>query len=55
MISARSAKDEIIEGIGTHDPDRRFADGVQWYAEAFWSGRHGLQFLFADLAEAAQR
>ncbi len=53
VISARSAKDEIIEGIEALD--RRFAIGVQWHPEAFWNRPHGFHSLFAGLVEAARR
>jgi putative glutamine amidotransferase len=52
VVSARSAKDGVIEGIEA--PDRRFAVGVQWHPEGFWREEVGFHPLFAALAEATR-
>jgi putative glutamine amidotransferase len=51
VVSARSS-DDVIEGVEV--PGRRFALGVQWHPESFWSRSDGFDGLFSALVEAAR-
>ncbi len=53
VVSARSAPDDVVEGIEL--PDRRFALGVQWHPESFWREAEGFRPLFDALVRAATR
>ncbi len=52
VISARSAKDDVVEGIEM--PGRRFVVGVQWHPESFWGRPEGFAPLFEALTAATQ-
>jgi putative glutamine amidotransferase len=50
VVSARSKKDDVIEGIEM--PDRKFVLGVQWHPESFWGRPEGFRPLFEALTAA---
>lgn len=50
VVSARSAADQVIEGVEM--PDRHFVVGVQWHPEAFWDRPAGFTPLFEGLVAA---
>jgi putative glutamine amidotransferase len=52
VVSARSAVDDVIEGIEA--PDRRFALGVQWHPEGFWKQTESFHPLFEALVREGE-
>jgi putative glutamine amidotransferase len=53
VVSAVSPEDGVIEGIEV--PEKRFAVGVQWHPEAFWSRSQEFQGIFRALVEEARQ
>ena len=51
VVSARSAKDDVVEGIEM--PGRRFVVGVQWHPESFWGRADAFSSLFEAFGAAA--
>ena len=52
VVSARSAVDDVIEGIEA--TDRRFVLGVQWHPEGFWNQEESFHPLFEALVREGE-
>jgi putative glutamine amidotransferase len=52
VVSARSAVDDLIEGIEA--TDRRFVLGVQWHPEGFWNQNETFHPLFEALVREGE-
>jgi putative glutamine amidotransferase len=52
LVSARSAVDDVIEGIEA--TDRRFVLGVQWHPEGFWNQEESFHPLFEALVREGE-
>jgi putative glutamine amidotransferase len=52
LVSARSAVDDVIEGIEA--TDRRFVLGVQWHPEGFWNQEESFHQLFEALVREGE-